>query len=270
MDPDWASGRDLLLRLDSSRGLRAGIEQSLREAMRDGRLVPGAVLPSSRSLARDLGVARGTVSAAYGQLAAEGYLDVRQGAPVRAIWQPRHHAPAASSAEPPRSGWDLRPCQPESGSFPRQAWARAQRQVMAHVPDETFCYGDPLGSTRLRQVLTEYLGRARGVDTDPANLLICAGFTQAFTLTCHVLRAQGIANLAVEDPSAPRYRRIAQGAGLSVTPVPCDQDGLQVGELTRSPPGPCWSLRLISTRWASPCPPPAAPPWWSGPGAARP
>ena len=235
MDPDWASGRDLLLRLDSSRGLRAGIEQSLREAMRDGRLVPGAVLPSSRSLARDLGVARGTVSAAYGQLAAEGYLDVRQGAPVRAIWQPRHHAPAASSAEPPRSGWDLRPCQPESGSFPRQAWARAQRQVMAHVPDETFCYGDPLGSTRLRQVLTEYLGRARGVDTDPANLLICAGFTQAFTLTCHVLRAQGIANLAVEDPSAPRYRRIAQGAGLSVTPVPCDQDGLQVGELTRSP-----------------------------------
>ena len=235
MDSDWTSGRDLLLRLDSGRGLRTGIEQSLREAMRDGRLVPGAALPSSRSLARDLGVARGTVSAAYSQLAAEGYLDIRQGAPVRAVWQPRYRpAPVASPAQAACSRWDLRPCLPESGSFPRQAWARAQRQVLGHAPDEAFGYGDPLGSTRLRQVLAEYLGRTRGVDTDPASLLICTGFTQAFTLICHVLHAKGIANLAVEDPSDPRYRRIAHGVGLSVTPVPCDRDGLQVAKLTRS------------------------------------
>jgi DNA-binding transcriptional MocR family regulator len=71
---DWSSGLDLLLGVDRAGGLRNGIEQSLREAMRDGRLALGTVLPSSRSLARDLGVARGTVSAAYSQLAAEGYL----------------------------------------------------------------------------------------------------------------------------------------------------------------------------------------------------
>jgi GntR family transcriptional regulator / MocR family aminotransferase len=122
MDSDWTSGRDLLLRLDSGRGLRAGIEQSLREAMRDGRLLPGVALPSSRSLARDLGVARDTVSAAYSQLAAEGYLAIRQGAPVRAIWQPQYRpTPVASPAQAACSGWDLRPCLPESGSFPRQA-----------------------------------------------------------------------------------------------------------------------------------------------------
>lgn len=238
MEHDWSSGRDLLLRLDGSRGLRAGIEQSVREAMRDGRLVPGTVLPSSRSLARDLGVARGTVSAAYSQLAAEGYLHVRQGAPVRAVWQPkRRPAPAAPPAQAARAGWDLRPCRPESSSFPRQAWGRAQRQALAHAPEEAFGYGDPLGSTRLRHALAGYLARTRGVDTNPGNLLICAGFTQAFTLICHVLRAQGTTCLATEDPSAPRYRRIAQAAGLSVTPVPCDRDGLHVGELARSRAG---------------------------------
>ena len=225
----------MLLDLGSGRSLRASIEQSLRKAVHDGRLTVGATLPSTRSLSNDLGVARGTVSAAYSQLAAEGYLEIRQGAPVRVRWQPRHRPPPtdpAALAVSPR--WDFRPGRPDSASFPRQAWAHAHRHVMTHAPDEVFGYGEPGGSTRLRQVLADYLGRARGVDTDPARLLICSGFTQALTLICRVLPAAGVTSLAVEDPSAPRYRQLAEAAGLTVVPVPCDQDGLRTDQLPAS------------------------------------
>jgi len=231
---DWSSGLDLLVDLNRAAGLREGIERALRDGMRAGRLPVGSALPSSRSLARDLGVARGTVSAAYRQLAAEGYLELRQGAPVRVRWTPRRRPPSAPPpAQPTAARWDFRPGQPDRASFPRQAWARACRQVLAGAPDEVFGYGDPRGTPQLRRALAEYLGRARGVDTSPEQLLICSGFTQALALICQVLRAAGT-TLAVEDPGPHRYRRLAEAAGLAVVPVPCDQDGLEVGHLDRS------------------------------------
>ena len=168
MDSDWASGVDLLVGLDRAKGLRDGIEHALREAMRDGRLVLGAVLPSSRALASDLGVARGTVSAAYAQLAAEGYLDIRQGAPVRVSWLPQRQPQPPTPVPQPVPRWDLRPGRPDSASFPRYAWAKAHRQVMARAPDEIFGYGDAAGNAELRRVLADYLGRAAASIPTPA------------------------------------------------------------------------------------------------------
>lgn len=235
MDSDWASSLDLFLDLDRASGLGRGIERSLREAIRDGRLTPGTALPSSRSLARDLDVARGTVSAAYSQLAAEGYLSARQGAPVRVTWAPPRQQPSSLSPEPPeRCQWDFRPGRPDSASFPRIAWARAHRHVLMHAPDEIFDYGDARGRAELRGTLADYLGRARGVDTDPGRLLICNGFTQAFTLVCHALKAAGASTLAVEDPGTPRFRRIAGTLGLRVVSVRCDQEGLRTDLLAQS------------------------------------
>src|SRR6185295_11222335 len=76
---------DLLVALDrsSGRGLREQLEGELRRAVRGGRLAIGTTLPPSRILARDLGVARSVVVDAYGQLAAEGYLEARQGSGTR-------------------------------------------------------------------------------------------------------------------------------------------------------------------------------------------
>src|SRR5580693_7006262 len=75
----------LLVRLDRSAGqpLRAQLEASLREAIRAGRLRTGERLPSSRELARELGVSRGMVQECYGQLLAEGYLTSRTGSATR-------------------------------------------------------------------------------------------------------------------------------------------------------------------------------------------
>jgi len=105
---------------------------------------------------------------------------------------------------------------------------------MSHAPDEVFGYGDARGSTELRDALADYLGRARGVDTDPARLLVCNGFTQALTLICCTLRTTGATTLAVEDPGARRYRQLAEAAGLHVVAVACDQDGLRVDRLPHS------------------------------------
>ena len=79
----WAiSGVDLHLELAGHR-VRAGLEAALREAVQTGRLAPGTRLPSSRTLAADLGIARNTVAEAYAQLGAEGWLTARQGSGTR-------------------------------------------------------------------------------------------------------------------------------------------------------------------------------------------
>jgi GntR family transcriptional regulator / MocR family aminotransferase len=75
MAVDRTSSFDLLVRLDwGGAPLRAQLEEQLRNAVRSGRLAPGLALPSSRALARELGVSRGVVVDAYAQLGAEGYL----------------------------------------------------------------------------------------------------------------------------------------------------------------------------------------------------
>jgi len=115
-----SSGLDFLLCLDrNARGFGAVLQQALRDAIRSGRLQPGHPLPSTRALASDLGVARGTVVEAYEQLIAEGWLMARQGAATRVAHLPSAPpAPAEPSAvSAPRH--DLRPGHADPSSFPR-------------------------------------------------------------------------------------------------------------------------------------------------------
>jgi len=86
MTVEWTGlGPELLLRLDrdSAEPLRAQLEHELREAIRSGRLAPGERLPSSRTMAQELGVSRGLVTDCYTQLQAEGYLTGRTGSATR-------------------------------------------------------------------------------------------------------------------------------------------------------------------------------------------
>src|SRR5690242_18801969 len=99
MPDQWASsGLDLHLVVDRAHGLRTGLERALREAIREGRLAPGDALPSSRALAHQLGVARGTVTQVFEQLTAEGHLVSRPRSGVRVA--PRTPAAAAPVLPP--------------------------------------------------------------------------------------------------------------------------------------------------------------------------
>ena len=211
------------------------IVRSLREQIRSGRLAAHARLPSTRGLARELGVSRGVVTEAYGQLAAEGYLTTRQGAPVRVAKAVR----AANERPPARSllqefSYNFHPGLPDLLDFPREAWLRSLRAALRDSPLDSLGYGDPRGAPTLREALAEYLGRVRGADADPEHMLICTGGTQGFSLLCRALRGRGVEHMALEDPGWHPHRLIVEQAGLQVIPIPVDEAGLRVDVLTKT------------------------------------
>jgi len=226
----WAtSGFDLHVELHGT-GRRRALEEALREAIADGRLPAGTRLPSSRSLAADLGVARNTVADAYDQLAAEGWLEARRGSGTSVGPRPPGAVAAGLTSAETRPTWryDLRPGVPDLASFPRAAWLSASRRAWASVPDVDLGYGDPRGTRQLREALASYLGRARGVRTDPSRIVVCSGFGQAVELVCRALVERGATSVAFEGYGLPDLRRIAAGCGLEVAAVPVDDEGAEL------------------------------------------
>ena len=116
---------------DGTRTLGGQIEDQFRTAIRDGRLKPGARIPSTRDLARQLGVSRRIAVDAYAQLAAEGYLTLRQGARPHVSGAAAGPAgalvpePAAPEPAPAAHRYDFRPSVPDVSAFPRAAWGRS-------------------------------------------------------------------------------------------------------------------------------------------------
>ncbi|GAA3498817.1 PLP-dependent aminotransferase family protein [Streptomyces prasinosporus] len=209
-------------------GLRRGLTDALREAVRSGRLTPGTRLPSSRSLAADLGIARNTVADAYADLVAEGWLTARQGSGTRVADRavPRPPArPAAPRRAPGRLPYDLVPGTPDLASFPRTAWLKAARRALAAAPNDALGYGDPRGRPELRTALADYLARVRGVRADPERLVVCSGFAHGLHLLCAVLRARGARTLAVESYGLDVHWNLAERTGLRTVPLPFDALG---------------------------------------------
>jgi len=247
---EWSGlGPELLVRLDRSARapLRAQLEAALREAIRDGRLPGGERLPSSRELARELGVSRGLVQECYGQLLAEGYLTSRTGAATRVADVAGR--PAATSPVTPRPARppsdraliaDFRIGVPDLSSFPRADWAWAVRQACGEVASADLGYGDPRGSVVLREVLAGYLRRVRAAAADPGQMIISTGCAQGIALVLRALsRERGVSRVAFEDPGygsaqADETVRAAVAMGLRVEYVPVDEEGLVVSALAAS------------------------------------
>lgn len=227
-----ATGLDLHLDL-APRGMGAALESALREAVRTGRLRPGARLPSSRGLARDLGLARNTVLQVYEQLVAEGWLTARPGsgtcvADLRPAVEP---LPTGSAEREARFQYDLRPGFPDLSSFPRAAWGAATMRALNTVPYEAFGYCDPRGRPELRRSLVEYLSRTRGLRVTTEQLVVCTGFAQALGLLCEWLRTKGGETLAIEAVGPRTHRDIAADAGLRLRELPVDEEGAAISEL---------------------------------------
>ncbi|RZQ59566.1 PLP-dependent aminotransferase family protein [Amycolatopsis suaedae] len=233
MQRSWSSSRDLHLGWDPGTG-RAGLAEALRSAIRGGRLPEGAALPSTRALAADFGVARGTVAAAYDQLAAEGYLRTRQGAPTRVAMTAGLQMSAPAVVPEAAARWNLLPCQPDVSSFPRQAWLTTAKTVLQTAPPQVFGYPEYGGLAPLRDALARYLARSRGVVADPERVVVCGGFSHAIALLATVLHTRGDRELAFEDPSLAKFRDIAAAAGQRIVGVPVDDDGIRVSAVDSS------------------------------------
>ncbi len=228
---------DLLvaLRRDAQVPLHRQIEASVREGIRSGRLGFGTSLPPTRTLAADLGVARGVVVEAYQQLVAEGYLTSRTGGYTQVAIAPQPAPAPPRPAPPPAPHIDFGYGRADVVNFPRAAWLRSLRTVLTEAPGDRLGYLDGRGVPELREALADYLNRVRGTAAEPDNIVICNGYAQAIVLLVQVLAKTGAKRLAIEDPSScDDARPIAESVGVDVIGVPVEDDGMRVDLLARS------------------------------------
>jgi GntR family transcriptional regulator / MocR family aminotransferase len=242
--------------------------QRLRAAILAGQLPPGTRLPSTRSLATELGVSRITALTAYQQLRDEGYLDGQVGAgttvaqlsgPGPALPRSVHAAPQTPQA-PPRPAlsargatmagdrWRLRPPDsfgaglpafplglPAVDAFPHQAWTRILTRRARRSLGGLLGYQDPAGYRPLREAIAAYLTMARGVRCTPDRILVVSGAQAGLDLTARLLLDPGDPAW-VEDPGYYGARGALVGAGARLVPVPVDSDGLDVADGQRREP----------------------------------
>jgi GntR family transcriptional regulator/MocR family aminotransferase len=228
---------ELFLRLDAQAPdpLGAQLQQQLREAIRSGRLSAGERLPSSRTLARELGVSRGLVVESYDQLEAEGYLSTRLGSATRVSGAAgAAAAPAVRAAPPRRPAIDFRYGVPDLTSFPMRDWLWALGEAGRTAPVTAMGYGDPQGSPALREVLAAYLRRVRGAAADPDHMVVCCGFAQGINIVLRALAGEGVRRIAIEDPGDRDNDDIVGRNGLTAVPIPVDEDGIDVAALDAS------------------------------------
>ncbi len=213
--------------------LHVRLTGALRDAIRQGRIQVGSALPPSRQLAADLGCSRWAVTEAYEQLVAEGYLQARIGSGTRVRGRD-HRLPVPRpvvTCAPELPRFDLAPGLPDLAAFPRGAWSRAWRSVIATVPHAELSYPPRGGHPRLRLVLADYLQRVRGAVVKAEDVTITASILDGVTRVGRTLVSAGHHRIAVEDPCWRWLRQGVQRSGLEVAPIAVDGEGMRTDEL---------------------------------------
>src|SRR5215213_3140490 len=230
----------LALLVDRSADVPLGqqVQAALRAAIRAGRLRSGERLPSTRQLADQLGLSRGSVVSAYEQLLAEGYVVSGVGSGTRVADR------SSSAADPEASGAaeespanpvpvvrvDFGYGVPDLRAFPTRDWLWALGNAMNALPTADLGDGTAEGDEHLRAVLAGYHRRVRAGCADAANTVVVGGFRQGLAFVLGALAAQGIERIALEDPGPRDHDLIARRAGLRVSAVPVDEEGILVDE----------------------------------------
>jgi GntR family transcriptional regulator / MocR family aminotransferase len=230
---DVDEARWLALEPRKGETLRSALERTLRDAILSGALREGVRLPASRALAGALGVSRGVVSDAYGQLEGQGFLVVRpRAAPVVAAGV-RRQEERRRDAKPPQPAprYDLTPTTPDVTLFPLNRWLAAVQSVARRAGPTLLDYRQSQGEPVLREALAAHLGRTRGVVADPDQIVVVQGTSQGVDLMLRLLVERGATRLAVEDPSHTTQHERARGLGLELRPQPVDREGMIVAGL---------------------------------------
>lgn len=222
---------------------------NIRSAIGDGRLEIGARLPSVRDLAAQLGVARGTVQAAYDTLASELLLSTAGSAGTRVIARPPVLAISPDTPiERPLStmlrGFSLTalPFQtgvPAQDAFPAKLWTSLLGRAVRNDAMSPTTYPDPRGHVELRIQIAAYLAIARAIRCVPDQIIITSGFRSGLALTLQVLGAAG-RRAWVEEPGYPITRMGLETAGVLPVGIAVDGEGLDVADgMARAPDARC-------------------------------
>jgi GntR family transcriptional regulator / MocR family aminotransferase len=253
----------LAARADANTPLFRQIFEELRKAILTGRLKPGTRLPSTRRLAADLNVSRNTALSAYDQLIAEGYLEGTAGSgtfvarnlpeemlqpvPISSRGNDRHsqrRSPSKRGRELaailPGFGEgrfsDLRPFRnpiPELASFPFNIWARLLTRYSRNPSADLLGYLYPAGYPRLREAIAAYLRSARGVRCEAEQVIVVPSSQIALDIIAQMLLDPGDRAL-IEDPGYFGARAVFQRAGIRVTPIPIDEEGISISAIRKT------------------------------------
>ena len=221
------------------------IYNRFRSAIGSGLLKPGERIPSARALTRELGLARGTVDAAYGLLAAEGYILARgqagtvvaPGLKARApLVQPLPSALVASATSyRPDSLLPFQMGLPALDVFPRKTWARLGARCVRAMSASDMTHPPVFGLPSLRAEIASYLHVSRGIACNPAQVFLTSGYRHSLQLIGQALLKPGD-RVWLEDPGYPPTRALLAHLHLAAVPVPVDSDGIDVAEGIRQAP----------------------------------
>jgi len=219
-----------------------------REAIASGKLQPGDRVPSVRSLASELNLARGTVEMAYDMLASEGYFVARGAAgtivsprlanlpdpgAMKAAARPVPAVARAQDGATPAQPFQLG--LPALDAFPRKVWARLAGRNVRTLETAAMTAPDPAGYAPLRHAIATYLGIARGIQCAPEQVFVTAGYRGALDLVCRALLRAGDLGW-YEDPGYLLARWSLERAGMRLVPVPVDEEGMDVEAGQRQAP----------------------------------
>ncbi|HTV60481.1 MAG TPA: PLP-dependent aminotransferase family protein [Verrucomicrobiae bacterium] len=244
--------------MDKNGPLFRQIYAALRRAILSRAFRSGERLPSTRELARELGVSRTVVLLAYDQLLAEGFIAGRAGSGTYVSEELRGGRPnkkgssarlrlssygsaaaavAASVDFPGRRESPLRYDFAYGGrgdveTFPFEMWRRLVLRHLRKAPVRELDYGSASGSLALREAISVHVRRSRAVVCDASQVIVVNGSQQALDLIARVLVDRGD-RVAIEDPHYQGTREIFRTAGARLLPVPVDSDGLNPGQLPK-------------------------------------
>ncbi|WP_211461304.1 MocR-like pyridoxine biosynthesis transcription factor PdxR [Collimonas silvisoli] len=232
--------------------LNRQIYQAIREAILSQLLPSAWQLPSSRDLARELGISRNTVTYAYEQLIAEGYLETRAGSgtfiadttpdqipEVRLNTPPltdpsgqselsAHGAQLIQQAGVSDLQWGaFMPGVPDVTLFPNKIWSRLQNKHWRRSRADLLTYGEAGGYLPLREAVAEYLRIARSVNCNASQVIITTGIHQSLDIVVKLLGEHGD-SAWVEDPCYWGTRSVLNSLGIKPVAIPVDAEGMRM------------------------------------------
>jgi len=260
---------------DAKTGLQRWLYDALRRAIVAGHIPADSVLPGTRTMARQYGLARGTVASAYEQLLSEGYLVARKGSGTRvssalpehkygvgslapSAASPLHDVPAfdGHAVRTPEAPWIKRlkkgdspfplfapnalpqPFLPHRGDirlFPIDLWRRLHTRHLRSSRLLMLNETRPGGLPALQSAIAAHLALVRAVHVPPEQIVIVGSVQQALDL-CLRLWLQPGDSVWMEDPGYVAARQILHASGAHVVDVPVDDDGLRIDEGIRLAP----------------------------------
>ncbi len=244
----------LLLQLDrdSERPLYRQLYQAIRDGILGGVIAAGTRLPASRELMRELGLGRNTITVAYDQLTAEGYLSSRVGAGtfvadtapdtivgvraggarVRAAAPApvlsAHGAALVAHAAASSLQWGpFMPGIPDLTLFPHRIWDKLQRRHWRRPAPDLLTYGDGRGYLPLREAIAGHLRVARSVNCTPEQIVVTSGTHQSIDLLLKLLGQAGD-QAWIEDPCYWGTRNVLRAHGIAPVAIAVDDGGMQL------------------------------------------